>query len=133
MKAFKIIFIGFLISLLCMESCGPVIVSGGYNHQTPTWFYPNRVVHLRYVYFPDYSVYYDLSLSSYIYFDNGVWTTVKVLPPRFNGVNFKHAKQIRVDNYYGDNIKEYHRNTYTNIKGRRSSNDESSTNTRRRN
>lgn len=131
-KAINIIFAGVLLSLLlCLESCGPVIVSGGYNQQTPPWFYPNRVINLRYVYFPDYLVYYDLSLGNYLYLDNGSWHAVKVLPQRFNGVNFKNAKRTRVDNYYGDNIADYHQNRATIMTGRRNTDSETN-NTRRR-
>lgn len=134
MKTIRLILAVLLFgSFLNFESCGPVIVSSGPSYSTPSWFYPNRVVNLRYVYFPDYMVYYDLSLSNYIYFENGVWLTVKVLPPRFNGINFKHERRIRVNNYYGDNIREYHRNTNTNVKGRRTSNDDEPIINRRRN
>ncbi len=120
MKTIKLMFTMFFLSVfISLDSCGPVIVSTHNNHPTPPWFYPNRVINLRYIYFPDYVVYYDLTYGNYIYFDNGVWLTVKVLPPRFNTVNFKHSKQIRINNYFEDNIREYHINNNTKVKGRR--------------
>ena len=120
MKLLKYSFITLLLSVfISLESCGPVIISSRPSHPTPVWFYPNRVVNVRYVFFPDYMVYYDLSLRNYIYLENGVWLTVTVLPTRFNTVNFKRTKQIRVNNFFGDNIREYHKTTRTNVKGRR--------------
>lgn len=134
MKTIKYFVIMFAVCLfLSTESCGPVIISSRPNYSTPSWFYPNRVVNLRYVYFPDYMVYYDLSLGNYTYFNNGIWLTVKVLPQRFNSINFKHAKRVRINNYYGNNILEYRRNSNTNKKGRRSTNNEEPKIIRRRN
>ena len=116
---------------ISVDSCGPVIVSTQNNHPNPPWFYPNRVINLRYIYFPDYVVYYDLTYGNYIYLDQGVWLTVKVLPPRFKTVNFKHEKRIRVNNYFDDNIREYHIKNNTNVKGRRSSANDDNTIRRR--
>lgn len=101
-------------------SCGPVVISSRPEMPPPPWFYPNRVENVRYIYFPDYSIYYDLTLRNYIYFDNGVWLHVNLLPPRFNSINFRKSRRIHINNYFGDNIREYHpRNTY--VKGRRTS------------
>lgn len=120
MKTIRYIFLALVLALFVgLLGCGPVIVSGGYNHQTPPWFYPHRVLNVRYVYFPDYLVYYDLTLGHYIYYESGTWLTVSMLPKRFDSVNFKHAKQVRVDGYYGDNIRDYHKNNYRTTKGRR--------------
>jgi hypothetical protein len=122
MKKAKFISIVFLLgAFLSLESCGPVIISSRPSHPTPPWFYPNRVVNVRYVYFPDYTIYYDLTLRNYIYFDNGAWITVNVLPTRFNGINLRRTKQVRVENYYGNDIREYHSRTRTPIKSRRKS------------
>jgi len=132
MKPIKLIFTMLLLSVfISVDSCGPVIVSTQNNHPNPPWFYPNRVINLRYIYFPDYVVYYDLTYGNYIYLDQGVWVTVKVLPPRFNTVNFKHEKRIRVNNYFDDNIREYHIKNNTNVKGRRSSANDDNTIRRR--
>ena len=121
MKKFKLLIISILlVSLSSFESCGPVIISSRPSQPTPPWFYPNRVVNVRYVYFPDFMIYYDLSLRSYLYLDNGVWVTTTILPPRYRTIDLRRARHIRVNNYFGDNIKEYHpKNTYA--KGRRTS------------
>jgi len=109
MKTLKfIIIVSILGTLLSFESCGPVIISSRPAYPTPTWFYPNRVVNVRYIYFPEYYVYYDLTLRHYIYLNNNVWITVNVLPQRFNTINLRRAKQERINNYYGSNIREYH-------------------------
>ncbi len=120
MKSAKFISIVILLgAFLSLESCGPVIISSRPSYPTPPWFYPNRVVNIRYVYFPDYTIYYDLTLRKYIYLDNGAWITVNVLPSRFNGINLRRTKQVRVENYYGNDIREYHSRNRTPVKSRR--------------
>lgn len=120
MKRIRILIIAFLlVSMTGLESCGPVIISSRPSTPPPPWFYPGRAINVRYVFFPDHMIYYDLTLRSYIYLDNGAWITVNVLPPRFRTINLRRARQVRVDNYFGDNIREYHKNRKANIKGRR--------------
>jgi len=137
MKNTKFLFsILILCMLLSLNSCGPVIISSRPSQPTPPWFYPNRIESVRYVYFPEFSIYYDLTLRHYTYFDNGVWLNVNVLPPRFNTINFRNTRQIRINNYFGDNIREFHpKNTY--VKGRRTTTESnsrrSSTDSSRRN
>jgi hypothetical protein len=115
MKTFKLITIAlFFVAMSSLESCGPVVISSRPSQPMPPWFYPNRVENVRYMYFPEFSIYYDLTLRNYIYFDNGAWLHVNVLPPRYNTVNFRRARQVRINNYFGDNIREYHsKNMYT--------------------
>lgn len=110
-----VVFIPFLM----LENCGPVIVSSRPSQPTPSWFYPDRVINVRYIYFPEYLIYYDLLLRNYIYLDNGVWITVQVLPTRFNTINFRHARQVRVTNYFGDDIRHYHSTIRVPVDGRR--------------
>ena len=119
MKKFKLLSIALLLIFISsLESCGPVIISSRPSHPTPPWFYPSRVVNVRYVYFPEFSIYYDLTLRHYLYLDNGMWITVNTLPPRYRGVDLRRTRQVRIDNYFGDNIKVYHpKNSY--VKGRR--------------
>jgi len=121
MKKTKFICIAFLLGVfISLESCGPVIISSRPSHPTPPWFYPNRVVNVRYIYFPDYTIYYDLTLRKYIYLNNsGAWITVNVLPTRFNGINLRREKQIRIQDYYGNDVREYHSRVKVPIKSRR--------------
>lgn len=100
MKKLKLLMIAiFLIIASNLESCGPVIISSRPSAPPPPWFYPNRVVNVRYVYFPNISIYYDLTLRQYIYFDNGAWLSVNVLPQRYNAVNFRSSKQIQIRDF----------------------------------
>ena len=110
MKSRRKSFIGIIISgLFLLTSCGPVIVSSRIgNPPPPPWFYPNRVEVVRYVYFPEYSIYYDLSARNYLYWDSGVWVRVNVLPARYRTVNLSRSRYVRVRNYNDDNIKRYH-------------------------
>jgi hypothetical protein len=118
-KKVLIVLVIIISSLISLESCGPVVFSSRLGTPPPHWFYPNRVETVRYVYFPDYEIYYDFSLRNYMYFNNGVWLSVEVLPSRFNGVNLRRSKQVRINNYHGDNIKRYHNDNV--IKRRNSS------------
>ncbi|MGB5499563.1 MAG: hypothetical protein WBM77_11600, partial [Maribacter sp.] len=62
-----------LISALVLSSCGTVVISSRPNHPPPPWFYPNRLEVVRYVYFPEISIYYDLTARTYLYLDGGIW------------------------------------------------------------
>jgi hypothetical protein len=105
-----------------LESCGPVVVTSRIGTPPPHWFYPNRAEVVRYVYFPEYEIYYDFSLRNYIYFNNNVWMTVDVLPSRFNHIDFSRSHCVRINNYFGDDIKRYHKdNKYRSHTSRRSS------------
>ena len=120
MKRLKFyLFTLLLLGSISLESCGPVIISSRPSHQIPSWFYPNRVVNVRYVYFPDYTIYYDLTLRNYLYYENNVWIRVNVLPSRFKGINFRRTRQIRVNDYFDDNIRVYHSNRRVNETSRR--------------
>ena len=131
MKA-KRLFLTFLllVSIVIVESCGPVVISSRPELPPPAWFYPNRVELVRYVYFPEYMIYYDLSLRHYIYWNNSVWVTVNVLPDRFRNIDLRRSRYVRVRGYRGDNISRYHSE---NNATRRRSSTRSSTRSMRRN
>lgn len=107
MKMSKLFMMLFLIAM-AFSSCGPVIVSSRPNHPPPPWFYPNRVEVVRYVYFPEYSIYYDLTLSNYLYLNNGIWVRVNRLPPQYSHINLNRSRYVRVKGYRGDDIRTYH-------------------------
>lgn len=113
------LFVLLLASMSALESCGRMVISSRYETPPPPWFYHNRVEMVRYVYFPDYVIYYDLLTRNYIYFDSGVWISVHQLPPRFNTINLRKTKKVRINNFFGDNVNEYHRNN-TYAKNKRS-------------
>ncbi|WP_272022968.1 hypothetical protein [Olleya namhaensis] len=115
MKIKKTILISLLFAFMFIaESCGPIVISSRPDVPPPAWFYPNRVEAVRYVYFPDYMIYYDLSLRHYIYLNNNVWITVNTLPTRYNHINLNRSKFVRIKNYRGDNISRYHTENRTN-------------------
>lgn len=102
------IVLAFLALFSVLESCGPVLFTARLNNPPPPWFYPNRIETVRYVYFPDHTIYYDLSLSTYFYLENGIWLSARVLPARFNGINLQRSRYTRINNYFGNNIRQYH-------------------------
>ncbi|MEB3344990.1 hypothetical protein U6A24_05940 [Aquimarina gracilis] len=109
MKRNKQFFVAtLLICALSIQSCGPVVISSSLDNPPPPWFYPNRVEVVRYVYFPDYNIYYDLTLRHYIYFENNVWVTVDVLPPRYRYINLNRTRYVRIRGFRGDDINRYH-------------------------
>ena len=112
-KTRYVIVLLLLISTVAMESCGPMVISSRLETPPPPWFYPNRVELVRYVYFPEHMIYYDLSLRNYLYLNNNVWVRVNVLPPRYRAINLNRSRFVRVKNYRGDNISSYHRENNT--------------------
>lgn len=120
MKKYMIlIFLIFITGVFTLDSCGPVVISSRPEAPPPPWFYPNRIEFVRYVYFPEYLIYYDISLRHYIYFENGYWITSSVLPPRYRTVNLRRSRYVRIRDYHGDNISSYHRDHVSINRGRR--------------
>ena len=129
MKLRRFLFVVLLIvATSILYSCGPVIISSRPDVPPPPWFYPNRVEAVRYVYFPDHMIYYDLLLRHYIYFNNGTWLTVNILPLPYRNINLRRSRFVRVKGYRGDNISRYHRENNTT---RRSSSRRTNTGSRR--
>lgn len=60
-------------------------------------------------------IYYDFSSRNYLYLDNGIWITVDVLPQRFNHIDLRRSHRVRINNYFGDDIKRYHNENRRNI------------------
>lgn len=111
MKKFVFLTVVLLFSLsFSLESCGPVVVTSRIGTPPPPWFYPNRAEVVRYVYFPEFEIYYDFSSRNYLYFDNGIWKRSNILPPRYGHLNLKRSQRIRIKNYFDDDIKRYHDN-----------------------
>lgn len=97
-----------VLSLVLFTSCGTVLVTSRHQNPPPPWFYPNRVELVRYVYFPELTIYYDLTDRTYIYLDAGVWVRAQILPSRYRTINLNRSKYQRVKNYRDDNIQRYH-------------------------
>jgi len=107
----KIILIPVLIiiSVFTFESCGSIVFSSRLGTPPPPWFYPNRIETVRYVYFPEYELYYDLAFRNYRYTNNGIWFSTIVIPNHLNGVNLKRSKKVKINNYFNDDLQKYHR------------------------
>lgn len=117
----KTVFLSFTLLfsfVLGLESCGPVVVTSRIGTPPPPWFYPNRAEVVRYIYFPEYEIYYDFSLRNYIYFDNNVWVSINVLPARFSHINLRRSHHFRINNYFGDDVKRYHNENRSNLNRR---------------
>ena len=97
-----------LIGALILSSCGPVVISSRPQNPPPPWFYPNRLEVVRYVYFPEISIYYDLTAHTYLYLEGGIWVRRKTLPSRFQNYNLNRSRYERIRNYSDDNIRRYH-------------------------
>jgi len=116
MKKNVFLALALLISIIfSLESCGPVVVTSRIGTPPPPWFYPNRAEVVRYIYFPEYEIYYDFSLRNYMYFDNNIWVTVNVLPQRFHHIDLRRSHRVRINNYFGDDLKRYHNENRRNI------------------
>ncbi|KAA2219812.1 hypothetical protein F0361_09550 [Maribacter flavus] len=102
------------IVFLLIASCGPVVITSRGNNPLPPWFYPNRLEVVRYVYFPEFSIYYDLYARAYIFLEGGIWLRRNDLPSRYNNANLMHSGYERIQNYSDDNISRYHEENNTN-------------------
>ena len=110
-------FAGFFVLLMILSlfaSCGPVVITSRPSPPPPAWFYPNRLEVVRYVYFPDLVVYYDLRTRMYLYLDGGIWVRRNTLPPRYRNYNLSRERYRRIRGYDADNIREYHDNARKN-------------------
>ena len=96
------------IFLILMASCGTVVYTSRSGNPPPPWFYSNRIEVVRYVYFPDYRIYYDFTTRTYIYFEGNIWVRNQTLPPRYRNLNLNRSRYQRIKGYRDDNIGRYH-------------------------
>lgn len=103
-----------LVLLLFTTACGPVVITSRQGPPPPPWFYPNRVELVRYIYFPDLVLYYDLRTRMYVFLDDGVWVRRPQLPARYRTYDLRRQRYRRIPGYDADNIRNYHDNQRTN-------------------
>ena len=104
----KKLWVLLLVLMFSLDSCGPVVITSRVNNTPPPWFYPNRLEVVRYVYFPEFSIYYDLSERTYLYLDSGMWVRRSALPPQYRNVDLRRSRYERIRNYNDDSIRRYH-------------------------
>ena len=102
----KSILILIVIGLL--NSCGPVVVTSRIGNPPPVWFYPHRVEVVRYIYFPDLVLYFDLRTHSYLYRDGNVWRRQPDIPYKYRSLNLSKQRYERIQNYDRDDIDPFH-------------------------
>lgn len=107
-------FLMLMCSLLLLNACGPVVLTSRPHHPPPPWFYPNRLEVVRYVYFPEFNIYYDLTVRSYLYLDGGVWVRRNTPPPRLHNRDLSRSRIERIRNYQEDDISRYHQENNSN-------------------
>jgi hypothetical protein len=96
------------VLMMLMASCGPVVITSRPGPPPPPWFYPHRVEVVRYVYFPELIVYFDLQTHTYLYLEGNTWVRHRELPPRFRNYDLNRQRYERIRGYEKDDINPYH-------------------------
>ena len=83
---------------------------------------PQTNCELRYFYFPNMMVYYDMKDEIYLYQINNTWTTSGQLPLNYGGYSLFKKERVLITDYDGDNPQQFikaHKELYPfNPKGR---------------
>ena len=110
-RLLKTLILAFLFAILSfLASCGPVVYTSSHpGPPPPAWFYPNRVEVVRYVYFPELRIYFDMYTHTYLYLDGGIWVRRETLPSRYRSRDLSRYKYQRVPGYRSDDIAPYDR------------------------
>ena len=109
----KSLFLAIIV-LMLTAACGPVLVTSRQGPPPPPWFYPNRVEVVRYVYFPELTLYFDLRSNTYIYLEGATWVRRNRLPERYLRYDLGRQRYHRIRGYQGEDIREYHNSTRRN-------------------
>lgn len=96
------------VLMMLMASCGPVVITSRPGPPPPPWFYPNRVEVVRYVYFPELTVYFDLTTHTYVCWEGNAWIRRPDLPPRYRNYDLSRQRYERIKGYDKDDISPYH-------------------------
>ena len=96
------------VLMMLMASCGPVVITSRPGPPPPPWFYPHRVEVVRYVYFPELTMYFDLRTHTYLYREGNTWIRREQLPPRYHNYDLSRQRYERISGYDNDDISPYH-------------------------
>ncbi|MFM1878957.1 MAG: hypothetical protein RLZZ241_1823 [Bacteroidota bacterium] len=109
-KIVRALVIPALMLLLAMllSNCGPVVITSRIGTPPPPWFYPHRVEMVRYIYFPELVLYFDLRTHTYLYREGIIWRRQPELPPQYRNYDLSRERYQRIQNYDRDDIKPYH-------------------------
>ena len=99
-----------VLAVLAMEGCYTlVITSEPQNPSMPEWFYPRFAKAVRYVYFPELNIYYDLTSQTYLYFEDDNWVRRSDLPAEYHHIDLGNYKYERCKDYFENDIERFHR------------------------
>lgn len=109
-KVIRYLVIPVLMLILTMwiSACGPVVITSRIGSPPPAWFYPHRVEVVRYIYFPELLLYFDLRSQTYVYRDGSRWIRRPELPSRYQRIDLSRQRYQRIQDYDRDDIQPYH-------------------------
>lgn len=89
-KAMFMLVVAFVTTLVTSNSvvAGPPHVSVSVSYGSPSWG-PTYYSGVRYYYFPDIEVYYDLSTNEYVFFRDGRWLVSRSMPSMYAGYDLR--------------------------------------------
>ncbi|MCI9846064.1 hypothetical protein [Flavobacterium pectinovorum] len=102
MKKLALAFVLFMSALAHSQ------VSVNVNIGTPPNWGPVGYDDSRYYYLPDIDIYYDVTESQYIYFNNGVWIRERRVPARYRNYDFYSGYKVVLRDYRGSKPYSYH-------------------------
>ena len=109
-KVIRYLIVPFLLFILTLliNGCGPVVITSRIGAPPPPWFYPHRVEMVRYIYFPELVLYFDLRSQTYVYRDGSHWIRRPELPEKYQRIDLSRQRYQRIQNYDRDDIQPYH-------------------------
>jgi len=97
-------------------------VSAQENEEKKLTIDPQTNCELRYFYFPNMEVYFDMKDELFHYQENNTWVTATQLPPNYGGYSLFKKERVILTDYEGDTPEQFikeHRKMYPyNPKGR---------------
>lgn len=98
MKNLKLVVVALLFLL---AGTAKAQVSVSVNIGSPPMWGPVGYTEVRYYYIPAVECYYDVEMSMFIYFENGVWVSRRELPHRHRNYNLYNGYKVVMVDYHG--------------------------------